>query len=210
MSPSTEGRSAGAHAKPDRTKQRVLLELESHEAWRAWLERHHDTVREVWVVFWKKHTGRPGLTYEEAVEEALCFGWIDSVITRLDEGRYAQKMTPRTDRAKWSESNRRRLRILLAEGRVTAAGLAAVDPGVLASLEHPDPAPRPAPPELSPDLAATLAADPRAHEEFLRLPPSHRKRYVGWIMAAAREQTRRRRLAEAMDLLARGERLGLK
>lgn len=198
------------HAKPDRAKERVLLEPKDRRAWRAWLERHHDTVREVWVVFWKKHTGRQGLTYEEAVEEALCFGWIDSIVARLDEGRYAQKMTPRTDRARWSESNRRRLRKLLAEGRVTAAGLAAVDPGVLASLEHPDPPPRPAPPELSPDLAAALAANPRAHEEFLRLPPSHRTRYVGWIMAAAREDTRRRRLAEAMDLLARGERLGLK
>lgn len=210
MSSEKDGGAADEHARQDRAKQRVLLELESREAWRAWLELHHDTVREVWVVFWKKHTGRQGLTYEEAVQEALCFGWIDSIITRLDEDRYAQKMTPRTDRAKWSESNRRRLGTLLAEGRVTVAGLAAVDPEVLALLERPEPAPRPASPELTPDLAAALEADPRAHEEFLRLPPSHRKRYVGWIMAAARDETRRRRLAEAMELLARGERLGLK
>lgn len=210
MSSETDGLPASVHAKGDRAKERLLLELEDREAWRAWLGRHHETVREVWLVFWKKHTRRRCLSYEEAVQEALCFGWIDSVITRLDEDRYAQKMTPRTDRARWSESNRRRLRTLLAAGRVTEAGLAAVDPGVLASLDRPEPAPRPAPPELSPDLAAALEANPCAHGEFLRLPPSHRKRYVGWIMSAAREDTRRRRLAEAMELLARGERLGLK
>ncbi|MCU0290603.1 MAG: YdeI/OmpD-associated family protein [Thermoanaerobaculaceae bacterium] len=187
-----------------------LLEVEGQEAWRTWLEAHHDTIREVWLVFWKKHTGRQSMTYEEAVEEALCWGWIDSILRRFDDDRYAQKFTPRTDPRKWSPSNRTRLRRLLAAGRMTPAGLACVDPAVLATLD--DPAP-PLPAEeraLPPELEAVLRAEPCAREAFDRLPRGRRRLYTRWITAAKRDETRRRRLAEVMTALVEGRPVGMK
>ena len=99
--------------------------------WRAWLRKNHGIIREVWLVFYKKHTGKPGVTYGQAVEEALCWGWIDSIIKRLDDERYAQKFTPRADAAKWSASNILRARALILAGRMRSAGLAVISPDVL-------------------------------------------------------------------------------
>jgi uncharacterized protein YdeI (YjbR/CyaY-like superfamily) len=187
-----------------------LLEVTDAAGWREWLATHHDREREIWLVFWKVHTGRRRVTYEEAVEEALCFGWIDSIVRRLDEERYAQKFTPRSDATKWSASNRARLRRLIAAGRMAAAGLARVCPEVLASLASPAPAPDSREPELGPEVEAELRADGKAWQGFQLLPPSQRRLHVRWIMAAKRDETRRRRLAEVMGLLAQGKRLGLK
>ncbi|MGA7733294.1 MAG: hypothetical protein WCD37_18690 [Chloroflexia bacterium] len=102
------------------------LYLSMREDWRAWLQANHETGREVWLVFYKKHTGQPSLPYNDAVEEALCFGWIDSVEKRLDADRYALRFTPRKPKSNWSESNKRRVRQLVASGRMTEAGLAKV------------------------------------------------------------------------------------
>jgi len=84
------------------------VDIRSRRAWRVWLERNHASVAEVWLVFYKQHTGTPGVEYEAAVEEALCFGWVDSLVRRLDEDRFARKFTPRRSDSVWSESNRRR------------------------------------------------------------------------------------------------------
>jgi uncharacterized protein YdeI (YjbR/CyaY-like superfamily) len=175
-------------------------------AWRAWLLAHHATERLVWLRFSKKHSGAPSVCYEEAVQEALCFGWIDSLVRRLDDQAYLQKFTPRSNVGKWSPSNRRRLRKLVTEGRMTPAGLAVVGD----ALEEPV-VERPRPPEtLPPDLDACLQGVPEAATAFAALPPSHRRQYVAWITAAKREETRLRRLDEAIARLSRGERLGMK
>jgi uncharacterized protein YdeI (YjbR/CyaY-like superfamily) len=187
-----------------------LLEVESREAWRSWLDAHHGTTREIWLVFWKRHTGKQAVSYGEAVEDALCWGWIDSILRRLDDDRYAQKFTPRTDASKWSPSNRERLRRLLAAGRMTPAGLACVDPAVLASLDDPAPPPPAEEPELPPELDAVLRAEPRARDALDRLPRGQRRLYIRWITAAKRDETRRRRLAEVMALLAEGRKLPMK
>lgn len=102
------------------------LHASNRDAWRAWLDRHHETEQEIWLVFYKKHTGKPGVSYEDAVEEALCFGWIDSIVRRIDDERYAQKFGPRKANSKWSESNKRRVRKMMEEGKMTAAGLAKI------------------------------------------------------------------------------------
>ncbi len=94
--------------------------------WRAWLEENHHRETEIWLVFYKSHTGHPCVSYEDAVEEALCFGWIDSLVKRIDDDRYAQKFSPRKPGSKWSVSNRRRMAKLIREGRMTPAGLATV------------------------------------------------------------------------------------
>src|SRR5438309_6482273 len=107
------------------------LYVTNRDDWRAWLEEHHATEPEVWLIFYRKASGRPRIPYDEAVEEALCFGWIDSLVKRIDDDKFAQKFTPRRDRSKWSALNIRRVRNLIEEGRMTEAGLAKFDPVAL-------------------------------------------------------------------------------
>src|SRR6516225_3812247 len=95
------------------------LDVSTSVRWRAWLLRHHQGGSEIWLVFHKRHTGRPSIAYDDAVDEALCFGWIDSLIRRLDNARYARKFTPRRRDSRWSSANRRRYAQLFASGRLT-------------------------------------------------------------------------------------------
>ena len=105
-----------------------LLTFAARRAWRAWLERHHASARVAWLVYFKQHTGgRPSIPYEDSVEEALCFGWIDGTIRRLDEERYARRFTPRLPGSRWSVSNRRRAFKMIQEGMMTPAGMAKFD-----------------------------------------------------------------------------------
>jgi uncharacterized protein YdeI (YjbR/CyaY-like superfamily) len=182
------------------------LYVTDREQWRAWLAANHKTVREVWLIFYKAHTRRPNIPYDDSVEEALCFGWVDSLIRKLDDDRYARKFTPRTNPDRWSPSNVERAHKMIREGRMTDAGLAVFPANV---SEHP-PAPRPTTLPLPGWMEDELRAHPAAWEEFNRLPPSHRRNYIGWVTDAKREATQRKRLVEAIAMLERGERLGLK
>ena len=98
--------------------------------WRAWLAQHHRVTQEIWLIYYKQSSGKTGISYEESVEEALCFGWIDGAIKGIDADTYAGRFTPRRAKSSWSESNRARVVRLLREGRMTEAGLAAL-PGDL-------------------------------------------------------------------------------
>ena len=113
------------------------LEVRSRAGWRSWLRKHHDSAVEIWLVFNKRNTGLTSLSYNDAVEEALCFGWIDSIIKRLDDARYARKFTPRKPNSKWSSANRRRYADLQRRGLLEAAGVG------LAPTSRNDDAPRP-------------------------------------------------------------------
>ena len=106
-----------------RQKPLKTFDARTPERWRRWLVEYHGSESEVWLVFHKGPTGRGLITYEEAVDEALCFGWVDSLIKRLDDARYARKFTPRNADSRWSTSNRKRYARLKAEGRLRAAGL---------------------------------------------------------------------------------------
>ena len=101
------------------------LEVRDRRRWRAWLEQHHASSPAVWLVFYKKHSGRKSISYEDSVREALCFGWIDSLVNRLDDDRFRLKFTPRKPTSKWSDPNRKRWAELKAAGLLAAAGLAA-------------------------------------------------------------------------------------
>ena len=154
-------------------------------------------------MFWKDHTGVASIPYEDAVREALCFGWIDSLVKRLDEERYARKFTPRKPTSNWSEINRKRWRDLEAAGLLAAAGRAA------APTENRY-APRPSIPTLPGYLAKALKVNPNAWTVFKQLAPSYRRLFVVWIHLAKRPETRERRLRESIALLAAGKKLGLK
>jgi len=181
------------------------VDIPSRKAWRVWLERNHASVAEVWLVFYKQHTGTPGVEYEAAVEEALCFGWVDSLVRRLDEERFARKFTPRRSDSVWSESNRRRYAEVEARGLLAPAGLVRPPTGRV-----PVPPARRSFAKVPPYIARAFKAEPRAWAVFERLTQEQRRQYLGWIDAAKREETKTRRLAEAVRLLKRGEKLGLK
>ena len=154
-------------------------------------------------MFYKRHTGVKAIPYEDAVREALCFGWIDSLIKRLDDHRYAIKMTPRRPTARWSTINRRRWTELKAAGLLAPAGLAA--PPTENAY-----GPKPIIPDLPLYIAKAIKANPRASKFFSSLPPRERRNFVVWIHVAKRPETRDRRLRESVDLLAAAKRLGLK
>jgi uncharacterized protein YdeI (YjbR/CyaY-like superfamily) len=154
-------------------------------------------------VFHKAHTGVKSIPYEDTVREALCFGWIDSLIKRLDDNRYALKVTPRQPTSKWSDINRKRWAELKAAGLLTPAGLAAAPTNNTY-------APRPVIPDLPAYIAKALRANSRAWKFFRELAPTYRRHFVVWIHTAKRPETRARRIRESISLLAAGKKLGLK
>lgn len=185
-----------------------MLYIADREGWRAWLEKHHDTEKEIWLVYYKKHTSQPSLSYDDAVEEALCFGWIDSTVRRIDEDRYAQKFTPRKDVTNWSEPNRKRVRRLIKEGKMTKAGLAKISAEILD--ERNDPKPRSKVVSLPDYLKQALMKNKKAWENFNNLAPSYRRAYIAWVTDAKREETRLKRLKQAVELIKQNKKPGMK
>jgi uncharacterized protein YdeI (YjbR/CyaY-like superfamily) len=187
----------------DMTTKLMTLDLRDCLQWRTWLTKNHASSPGIWLVFHKGHTGVKCMPYEDSVREALCFGWIDSLIKRLDDDRYARKFTPRKRTSKWSDINRKRWRELEAARLLTPAGQ------VAAPTDN-QYAPRPAIPELPPYIARALKANPKAWRSFQDMAPSHRRHYVAWIHTAVRPETREKRIAESIRLLTSGKKLGLK
>ena len=185
------------------TAELKTLRVRSRPQWRAWLEKHHASSPGVWFVFYKAHTGVKSLPYEDTVREALCFGWIDSLVQRLDDDRYVLKITPRQPTSKWSDINRKRWAELKAAGLLTSAGLAAAPTDNCY-------APRPVIPDLPVYIAKALKANCKAWEFFRELAPTYRRDFVVWIHTAKRAETRERRIRESIRLLAAGKKLGLK
>ena len=186
------------------------LHITNRDDWRAWLVKNHETEKEVWLIYYKKHTNQPRIPYDDAVEEALCFGWIDSIVQKIDDKRYAQKFTPRKSGSLWSESNKRRVRRLLKEGKMTQAGLAKIGEGVLEGEERVKSELKSKELLIPTYLSEALRANKKAWENFNRLAPSYRRQYVGWITTAKKEETRKRRIRDAIELLARNEKLGMR
>ena len=182
---------------------------DSKEKWRLWLDKNHSAVKEIWLVFYKKHTGRKSISYDASVEEALCFGWIDSIIKRIDEDKYARKFTPRNDGSVWSEVNKGRAEKMIKAGRMTPIGMkkieAARESGRWEEADRKD-----LDFFIPPELQEALKKNPAAKANFEKLPPSYRKRYLGWINSAKRPDTRTKRIKEAIRTLSKDEKLGMK
>jgi uncharacterized protein YdeI (YjbR/CyaY-like superfamily) len=166
------------------------------ETWRAWLSEHHMDRREVWLVLLKKRVARPCVTLQEAVEEALCFGWIDGHLRRIDDESHVLRFTPRGRRSVWAQSNKDRVERLIREDRMTPAGLAAVE-AAKASGEWDAATAREDVDTIPDDLAGALR-DGGVYETFMATPPSQRKQYLYWVNDAKRDETRRRRIAETV------------
>lgn len=177
------------------------IEPDSPAAWRRWLAEHHDSTPGVWLIWHKKSTGHQPVSLDEAIQEALCFGWIDSTVRPVGGGKSALLLTPRRPGSTWSRRNKQRVASLTAEGRMTDAGRRVVDAAkrdgswnaldAIEDLRVPD------------DLAQALAACPTAQANFSAFAPSTRKLTLWWIESARRPQTRARRVAETVQLAAR-------
>jgi uncharacterized protein YdeI (YjbR/CyaY-like superfamily) len=173
-------------------------------AFRAWLESHHATTAELWVGFYKKQSGRGGLSYKEAVDHALCYGWIDGLVRGVDEVSYAQRFTPRKARSHWSAVNRRRVTELRESGLMTPAGLKAfaADNNRTAPYSYEQP-----PATLSSAYTKQFRAQPLAWKHFTSQPPGYQRLATFWVMIAKKEETRARRLATLIADSAAGRRI---
>jgi uncharacterized protein YdeI (YjbR/CyaY-like superfamily) len=173
---------------------------------RAWLEQHHAAEQELIVGFHKKATGRPTMTWTEAVREALCFGWIDSVRRSIDADSYSNRFTPRKPRSNWSAVNVKHVEELIREGRMHPAGLAAYEArapartGVYSYEQRHDAA-------LEPAQEERFRADEQAWQFFQAQPPSYRTSAVYWVVSAKKQDTRDRRLATLIDDSRHGRRI---
>jgi uncharacterized protein YdeI (YjbR/CyaY-like superfamily) len=172
----------------------IRKQFKDRKQWRRWLFQNHHHEREIWLVYYKKHTGKPSVSYEEAVQEALCYGWIDSTVRRLDEDRYMQKFTPRKENSNWSETNKRRARRLMTEGRMTRFGLKKIE-AARANVSWSRPPKTGAPLAVPKELQTALNKNTTAKKNFDNLAESYRKQYLGWLGSAKTDKTRRKRIA---------------
>lgn len=181
-----------------------LVHADDRATWRAWLEANQQAAGGAWLVTWRPRSGRVGLDYEAAIEEALCFGWVDSTAGRVDVERGKLYFAPRKPRSAWAATNKARVDRLIAEGRMAPAGLAAIDRAkangsweVLDAVERL---------EIPPDLAVALDAHPPAAVNFAAFPPSARKQMLARVAFARRPETRAARITEIAQAAGRNER----
>jgi uncharacterized protein YdeI (YjbR/CyaY-like superfamily) len=178
------------------------------EEFRAWLEANHETATELWVGFHRKGSGKPSMTWPEAVDEALCVGWIDGIRKRVDDERYAQRFTPRRPGSNWSAVNVARVAELIAQGRMRPAGLRAfaartTDHTAVYSYERRHEA------ELGEEFEARFRANEPAWDYFQAQSPSYRQTAIWWVVSAKREETRLKRLTTLLEDSAQGRRIKL-
>jgi len=187
-------------------EDKPTFQPESRTEWRVWLAANHLTSPGVWLVTWKRKAGRPTIEYQAAVEEALCFGWIDGVLGRVDGERSRQWFAPRKPRSTWARSNKERVARLEAAGLMTEAGRAAVEiaraNGSWSALDAVDALAVPA------DLAAALASRPGARESFDAASASTRRVALAWVYQAKRSATRAGRIGRIAEVAARGDPIG--
>jgi len=183
--------------------------LTTRAEWSKWLAQNHNKESGVWLVFYKKHTGMPTLEYDAVVEEALCFGWIDSIIRKLDDDRYARKITPRKLGSRWSELNKKRVKKLLRQGLISESGMAKIKEAKKSGLWKESDRPQ-IPLEIPTELKRALTKNRKAKTFFAQLVPTYQKQFIGWIAVAKRQETKDRRVKEPIALLAQGKKLGLK
>ena len=178
------------------------------QEWRFWLKENHGRAPEIWLIFYRKETGRLSVSYSDALDEALCYGWVDSLIKKIDEEKYARKFTPRKPESKWSDINKEKAQKLIAAKRMTRWGMSKIDAARENGMWN-----KPARTEISfeipEELRAALRSEPEAKAFFNILAPSNKKRYIAWIVTAKRPETRANRIEKSIKLLKEKQNLGL-
>lgn len=165
--------------------------------WRDWLESNHQSKKEIWLIYYKKHTGKPRIPYDDAVEEALCFGWIDSIVKRVDDATFVQKFSPRKPRSLWSALNKDRVEKMIKAGLMTQAGLDKIEEAKNnGKWEEAYTSKKVV--EIPSDLTFELSKDNAAHRNFLNFADSYKNMYINWINSAKKEETRQRRIKKVV------------
>jgi uncharacterized protein YdeI (YjbR/CyaY-like superfamily) len=174
-----------------------LLYVTNGREWRDWLKRHYKYEKEVWLVYYKKHTGKPRIPYNDAVEEALCFGWIDSTVKSIDEDRYAQRFSPRNPKTPYSQANKERLRALVKQGRVVKGVLATL--GNLAEEQF----------EIPPDILEAIKSNKKAWKNLQAFSPPYIRIRIAFIDAARnRPQEFTKRLGYFIEMTEKNRQFG--
>lgn len=186
------------------------LHADSIEAWREWLRKNHDREEVVWLVFRKKGAGPVPFGYQEALDEALCMGWVDSLLKRIDEVSYMRKFTPRKPSSTWSERNKERVEQLILEGRMLPPGMKTIEVARENGMWDKGVQPPEVDESLPDALLVAFQNNPQARDHYFGMPARAQKQYNIWINMAKRAETVQKRLHEAIRLLESGQELGLK
>jgi uncharacterized protein YdeI (YjbR/CyaY-like superfamily) len=180
----------------------------SRDEWRKWLEQNHAKCDGIWVIYFKKHTRKETLTYNEGVEEALCFGWIDSIVKSIDIERYKQRYTPRRKNSIWSEVNKKRAEKMIQEGKMTKSGLKVIaeakengqwEKAYGARIK----------PKMPEDLEIALNKNKKAFSHFINFAESYQTTYIYWLNSARREETRLKRIEQIVKLSEQNKKPGI-
>ena len=188
--------------------------FKNRDEFRNWLEHNYVTSQGIWMIFYKKHSVIGGIQYEEALEEELCFGWIDSLVKKIDDDQYARKFTPRKDTKKWSQLNKRKVVELIKGGKMTRAGLDKIDTSVMSTL--PDQEESKFVEEKNPGfnmpgfIVSEFAKNEPALINFQNLAPSYQRQFIALITSGKKRETRMNRIQESIGLLIENRKLGLK
>lgn len=169
----------------------------NREEWRKWLEKHHSTAKEIWLIYYRKSANKPRIPYDEAVEEALCFGWIDGQAKGIDEEKFAQRFTPRRKGSNWSELNKERVRMLIKKGKMTGAGLMAFPHEHKASAV-----------KIPTDVLKALKANKEAWENFQHFPESYKRVRIAYIVSSGLPEQKPKRLAHFIKMTAKNKKFG--
>lgn len=177
--------------------------------WHQWLVDNHETENAVWLEFHKSASSKKSLSYPEALDEALCFGWIDSIIKRIDDKIYIRKFSRRNPKSRWSQVNKKKVEQLIKSGRMTPAGYAIIKIAKSnGCYDKPDQ--RPVISKIPPEFQQALDKNNKAKQYFDTLAPTYRTRYIMWIATAKKPETKNKRIKEAIQTLAKNQPLGLK
>lgn len=181
-----------------------LLDVPDRRAWRSWLAKNHTKEQEIWLVYYKKGSGKSRIPYNDAVEEALCYGWIDSLVKGIDRDRYAQRFSPRRPTSRLSQMNKERVRTLIANKKMTKAGLEA-----LAHVYDPE-ADRDEPFVIAPDILEAIKADEQAWKHFQKFPESYKRIRIAYVEHARERNAQefKKRLHHFIKMTAKNKRFG--
>lgn len=182
--------------------------LKNRIDWRSWLAENHNRTKEIWLIYYKKHAKKKSVKQREAVEEALCYGWIDSIVKRIDDERYMQKFTPRKENSIWSDLNKKRVKELITNGKMTKYGIRKINLAKkngmwnkihnTTNLDY-------IPKEFKNEFSKNITL----RNNWNRLSPSYKKQYLYWINSAKREETKEKRISKSIALILNNEKLGM-
>lgn len=184
------------------------LYVKSRSDWRDWLHANNESKQEIWLIYYKKHTGKPRIPYTDAVEEAICFGWIDSTVKRVDEEIYVQKFSPRKSRSVWSALNKERAREMISSGLMTQSGLEKIKEAKKnGRWEEAYTSKKKV--EIPTGLSKALMSDQKANRNFRNFADSYQNLYINWINYAKKEETRQRRITEVVKRASKNQKPGM-